>query len=116
MGDFVRSSISNDPDPQIETEHLSFRPLKLGDEKYVFPEVDEILTEHWIGWEPPKDIEETRREIAESVERARQTPCVECMIFDKVGAFIGRCDISRCTIPISLISLENPEYEMNLWI
>lgn len=98
---------------RVETERLIFRPLELGDEEYIFPEVDTVLTEHWIGWEPPRDMKETRKEVVESTARAKQLPNIEFVAFNTANEFIGCCGISLCTL---FPSAEQEEYEIDLWV
>jgi RimJ/RimL family protein N-acetyltransferase len=75
--------------------------------------VDDILTEHWIGWEPPSDIAETKEQVFAAVERTKQLPNVECVAFGAAGEFVGRCDISPCVFNRSA---GDAEYELNVWV
>jgi RimJ/RimL family protein N-acetyltransferase len=94
----------------IETSRLRFCGLKHGDEKYLFPEIDEALTQHWIGWEPPETIDEVREKIEQSLELSKTTINVEWLVFDKeTGDFVGLCNL----IPYE----EHPgELDIGLWI
>ncbi|MFZ3031653.1 MAG: GNAT family N-acetyltransferase [Candidatus Moraniibacteriota bacterium] len=92
----------------IETDYLNFRPLRLGDESYIFPEVDEELTRYWIGWEPSKDIREEREKVKARIAIAEIPPNFEFVVFDKGGRFVGCCGVSP--------SEEPGEFEVDLWV
>ncbi len=90
------------------TDRLFFRPIALGDEKYIFPEVDDELTKYWIDWEPSTTLIEERKRIEDKLKLLEMPPNFEWLAFDVSGKFIGCCGISP--------SEESGEFEVNLWV
>lgn len=87
---------------------LSFRRLQNGDEMFLFPAINEKLTEHWIDWEPPRDINETRQNIELSIEPGWIGKRVEFLAFAlDSGEFVGSC---------SLTPNDYHELEMGYWV
>ncbi len=95
---------------KTETEHLKFRTIEIGDENIIFPEIDESLTSHWIGWEPPKNLGELRINIEDVIGQGKKDDFnVEFMVFAKsTNEFIGCCGISPTE--------HHGEYEAGLWV
>ena|SRR3989344_3838513 len=91
-----------------QTARLNLRSVEPGDELIIFPEVDEELTKYWIGWEPPKDVEEVRQSIEKSLALSKTTVNVDWMAFDKAGGFVGKCGIVPHMFP--------NEFEIDLWV
>jgi len=93
----------------IRTARLYFRPLRTGDEGYLFPEIHEGITEHWIGWEPPETIEEARSAVIKSINACKKGRAVELIAFSRQeDEFIGCVGISHTT--------DWGEFEINLWV
>lgn len=90
------------------SDRLRFRPLMLGDEAYLFSEVDEELTKHWIGWEPSMTLEEEHAKIEEKLSLVQYPPNLEWMAFDAHDNFVGCCSITP--------SEEPGEFEVGLWV
>jgi RimJ/RimL family protein N-acetyltransferase len=91
-----------------KSSRLKFRFLKSGDEKLIFPEIDEDLTKYWIGWEPSKNLEEEKEKVKEKIKFNQNPPNFEFITFDSHNNFIGCCGISP--------SEELGEFEINLWV
>lgn len=97
------------------TDRLIARHLRRGDETYIFPEVDARLTEHWIGWEPPNDIEEQITRIEALMNLMSQIDwCAYFLMFMKdTDEFVGACGIT----PVMESTFHKPEdVEFDIWI
>lgn len=92
----------------FETKHLRLRPVQSGDEKYIFPEVDDALTEHWIDWESEKNIEGTRKAILEMLELEKNSFSKEFVAFGDRDNFVGCCKLNP--------SEGEGEYEVGIWV
>lgn len=80
------------PAPE-ETSRLRFRLVRLGDEAILSPEIDEALTEHWIGWEPG-GVAQVRRDVERAVGWMERAEGFEFLAFGKEDeAFIGLCHL-----------------------
>ncbi len=95
-------------DVRLETARLILRSIRLGDEKLIFPEQTEEITQHWVGLEPADSPKELKERIRHSIEKSKETLYIELIVFTKNShEFIGRCDIA---------GTDFDDFEIDLWV
>jgi RimJ/RimL family protein N-acetyltransferase len=96
---------------EVETARLNLRLIKLGDEQYIFPVVDEELTRYWIDWEPPQSMEQVRSDIEKTLRLCQEGKKFHFLGFTKADKeFIGLCGIAQNFAPYEA------ESEIDVWV
>ncbi len=93
----------------FESLRLTFRPLAEGDENILFQHIDDVLTQHWIGWEKLETLESYKQSMHEKHIQIPEKE-VHFLAFSKdTGGFIGMCGIEP--------DMLSPEAkELNVWV
>jgi RimJ/RimL family protein N-acetyltransferase len=93
---------------EIRTRRLALRPLRVGDEQYTFPAVDEELTRYWIGWEPSVNLADEKSRLEKIIAIVQSGQSGSFLAFDSNQKFVGYCAV----MPYR----EFNEHEIDLWI
>lgn len=88
---------------------LSFRQVTPGDEKIIFPCIDDELTKDWIGWEKSETLLEEGNRVDMMVEEIEKGEAIHFLSFENAtGDFVGMCGLEHDMICPD-------DMEINVW-